>query len=116
MGLAKELRNRRQLNARKIEVAAWADPDGQPFAMYCFPITCYDVNELQKKHPKFMENTTMAAMIDLIVMKASDQDGNKLFTSAEDRIDLLGEETGVISSIAEQMFAEIQTIEDQEKN
>lgn len=116
MGLAKELRNRRQLNARKIEVTAWADPDGQPFAMYCFPITCYDVNELQKKHPKFMENTTMAAMIDLIVMKASDQDGNRLFTSAEDRIDLLGEETAVISSIAEQMFAEIQTIEDQEKN
>ena len=116
MGLAKELRNRRKLNARKIEVAAWADPDGQPFAMYCFPIPCYDVNELQKKHPKFMENTTMAAMIDLIVMKASDQDGNRLFTSAEDRIDLLGEETGVISSIAEQMFAEIQTIEDQEKN
>ena len=116
MGLAKELRNRRQLNARKIEVTAWADPDGQPFAMYCFPITCYDVNELQKKHPKFMENTTMAAMIDLIVMKASDENGNKLFTSVEDRIDLLGEETGVISSIAEQMFAEIQTIEDQEKN
>jgi hypothetical protein len=58
----------------------------------------------------------MAAMIDLIVMKASDQDGNRLFTAAEDRIDLLGEETGVISSIAEQMFAEIQTIEDQEKN
>jgi hypothetical protein len=116
MGLAKELRNRRQLDARKIEVEAWADPDGQPFAMYCFPITCYDVNELQKKHPKFMENTTMAAMIDLIVMKASDEEGGRLFTSAEDRIDLLGEETSVISSIAEQMFAEIQTVEDQGKN
>jgi len=116
MGLAKELRARRKLNARKIEVEAWADPDGQPFAMYCFPLTCYDVNELQKRHPKFMENTTMAAMIDLIIMKASDENGDKLFTSAEDRMDLLGEETNVISAIAEQMFAEIQTIEDHEKN
>jgi len=116
MGLAKELRNRRKVTARKIEVQAWADPDGQPFAMYCFPITCYDVNELQKKHPKFMENTTMASMIDLIVMKASDESGGKLFTSAEDRIDLMGEETGVISSIAEQMFAEIESLEEQEKN
>jgi hypothetical protein len=116
MGLAKDLRNRRQVNARKIEVAAWADPDGQPFAMYCFPITCYDINQLQKKHPKFMENTTMAAMIDLIVMKASDEEGNRLFTAAEDKTDLMGEETGVISSIAEQMFAEIESIEDQEKN
>lgn len=62
-----------------------------------------------------MENTTMAAMIDLIVMKAADESGGKLFTSAEDRIDLMGEETGVISSIAEQMFAEIQSLEEQEK-
>ena len=116
MGLAKELRNRREVERRRIEVEAWADPDGQPFAMYCYPITCYDVNELQKKHPKFMENTTMAAMIDLIVMKASDEGGDRLFTSPEDRIDLMGEETGVISSIAEQMFAEIQSVEDQEKN
>jgi len=116
MGLAKELRNRRNLEARKIEVQAWADPDGQPFAMYCFPITCYDINELQKKHPKFMENTTIAAMIDLIVMKASDESGSRLFTSAEDRIDLMGEETGVISSIAEQMFAQIESVEEQEKN
>jgi hypothetical protein len=116
MGLAKELRNRRNLEARKIEVQAWADSEGQPFAMYCFPITCYDINELQKKHPKFMENTTIAAMIDLIVMKASDESGSRLFTAAEDRIDLMGEETGVISSIAEQMFAQIESIEEQEKN
>jgi hypothetical protein len=58
----------------------------------------------------------MAAMIDLIVMKASDEDGNRLFTSAEDKNDLMGEETGVISSIAEQMFAEIESTEDLEKN
>ncbi len=116
MGLAKELRNRRSLEARKIEVEAWADPDGQPFAMFCFPITCYDINELQKKHPKFMENTTIAAMIDLIVMKASDESGSRLFTAAEDRVDLMGEETGVISSIAEQMFAQIESVEEQEKN
>jgi hypothetical protein len=116
MGLAKELRNRRKVTARKIEVQAWADSEGQPFAMYCFPITCYDINELQKKHPKFMENTTIAAMIDLIVMKASDESGSRLFTAAEDRIDLMGEETGVISSIAEQMFAQIESVEEQEKN
>ena len=116
MGLAKELRNRRKVEARKIEVQAWADSEGQPFAMYCFPITCYDINELQKKHPKFMENTTIAAMIDLIVMKASDESGSRLFTAAEDRIDLMGEETGVISSIAEQMFAQIESVEEQEKN
>ena len=83
MGLAKELRNRRKVTPRKIDVQAWADPDGQPFAMYCYPITCYDINELQKKHPKFMENTTVAAMI---------------------------------SEISGHMFAEIESVEEQEKN
>ena len=63
-----------------------------------------------------MENTTISAMIDLIVMKASDESGERLFTAAEDRMDLMGEETSVISGIAEQMFAEIESVEDQEKN
>jgi|GEM_PF-1022451 len=116
MGLAKELRQRRSVKRRAISVPAWADEQGQPFVMYCRPITCYDLNELQKKHPKFMENTTIAAMVDLILMKAEDEGGDKLFTSVEDRIDLMGEETAVVSSIAEQMFSEIQSVEDAEKN
>jgi len=116
MGLAKELRNRRTVYHRMISVDAWADDNDQPFVMYCFPITCYDINELQKKHPKFLENTTIASMVDLIMMKASSEDGEKMFNAAEDRIDLMGEETSVISGIAEQMFAEIQSAEDAEKN
>ena len=62
-----------------------------------------------------MENTTVAAMIDLIVMKATDEGGARLFTAAEDKHDLMGEETGVISEISGQMFAEIESIEEQEK-
>jgi hypothetical protein len=51
-------------------------------------------------------------MVDLICMKAEDEGGNKLFTSAEDRIDLMGEETSIISEIANQMFAEIESVEE----
>jgi hypothetical protein len=50
-------------------------------------------------------------MVDLICMKAEDEGGSKLFGSAEDRLDLMGEETSVISDIANQMFAEIETVE-----
>jgi hypothetical protein len=50
-------------------------------------------------------------MVDLICMKAEDEGGTKLFGSAEDRLDLMGEETSVISDIANQMFAEIETVE-----
>ena len=46
-------------------------------------------------------------MVDLIVMKALDEDGNKLFTSADDRADLMGEQTDVIADIANEMFNDI---------
>lgn len=115
MGLAKELRARRKQSRRKIEVVEWADDDGA-FALYCRPLTCYDLNELQKRHPQVMQNPSIAAMVDLIVMKAESTDGEKLFTSAEDKIDLMGEETTVVSHIANEMFGTIESLEDVEKN
>tara|TARA_R110001606_G_C15354929_1_gene647914 strand:+ start:23 stop:370 length:348 start_codon:yes stop_codon:yes gene_type:complete len=115
MGLAKELRNRRKLQARTVLVPEWGDDSG-PFKLFSRSITCYDLDKLQKKHPDFLSNTTIGAMVDLICMKAEDESGNKLFASAEDRIDLMGEETAVISEIANQMFAEIESVEDAAKN
>jgi hypothetical protein len=116
MGLARELRSRRDIPLREVVVEAWSDEKGEAFKLYCGSITCDDLNRLQKKHPKFLENTTVAAMVDLIVMKAQDESGDKLFTAAEDRIDLMGEETTVISEIANQMFAEIESVETASKN
>lgn len=115
MGLAKELRSRRKIQAREVVVPAWGDESGA-FKLYCRTITCYDLDQLQKKHPDFLNNTTIGAMVDLICMKAEDEGGNKLFASAEDRLDLMGEETSVISDIANQMFAEIESAEVAEKN
>jgi len=116
MGLAKELRNRRTVKATKVTVQGWADEKGKPFIMYCKPITCYDINELQKKHKTILEAPTIAAMVDMVVLKAEDEAGDKLFTSAEDRIDLMGEQTDIISDIANQMFASIVDVEAAEKN
>jgi len=116
MSLAKELRKRRQVEPRKIEVQAWADSDGNPYVFYCYPITCNDLKKLESKHKNFLENTTVSAMVDLIVLKAESEARDKLFTTAEDRVELMGEEITVISEIAEQMFATIQTVEDAEKN
>lgn len=115
MGLAKELRARREVSRREIKVAEWGDDRGD-FVFYCTPITCYDLDVLQKKHPKFLQNTSVSAMVDLIILKARDESNNKLFPSAEDRADLMGEETTVISEIAEQMFATIESVEQAEGN
>tara|TARA_R110000796_G_scaffold14460_2_gene47322 strand:+ start:57 stop:404 length:348 start_codon:yes stop_codon:yes gene_type:complete len=115
MGLAKELRSRRKVNAREVLVPEWGDESGA-FKLYCRSITCYDLDQLQKKHPNFLQNTTIGAMVDLICMKAEDEGGSKLFNSSEDRLDLMGEETNVISEIANQMFADIETVEALEGN
>lgn len=116
MGLAKELRNRRTITAKEVSVQGWADSAGEPFVLYCKPITCYDVNELQKKHKNFLESPSIASMVDMIILKAVDESGDKLFAKSEDKIDLMGEETGIISDIANQMFSTIVDAEEAEKN
>ena len=110
MGLAKELRTRRKVQTREVVVPEWGDESGD-FKLYCRPITCNDLNRLQKKHPNFLTNTTIAAMVDLIVMKAEDASGERLFTAADDKIELMGEQTDVISEIANQMFSDIESEE-----
>lgn len=116
MGLARQLRDRRTVSAREVIVEAWADENGEPFKLWSRPLTCYDLNVLQKKHPNFLTNTSIAAMVDLIVMKALDESGDRIFTSAEDKIDLMGEQTDIISEIANQMFADIESEEELLKN
>ena len=115
MGMAKQLRERREVKTRAVVVPEWGDETGD-FKLYCKPITCFDLNQLQKKHPDFLTNTTISAMVDLIIMKALDDNGVKLFNGIEDRVELMAEETAVVSEIANQMFAEIETQEDLAKN
>ena len=115
MGMAKELRERRQIPTREVRVPEWGDDSGD-FILYCKPITCFDLSQLQKRHPNFLTNTTISAMVDLIIMKALDTEGKKLFNGIEDRVELMAEETTVISEIANHMFAEVESEEDLAKN
>ena len=48
MGLVRELRNRRKVEPKRIEVSEWADESGEPFVFYCYPITAYDMGQMQK--------------------------------------------------------------------
>lgn len=114
MSLGKAIAERRQKKARIIEVPEWGDDDA-PLLLYVFPITAGDLNKIQKKHKNFLNETTMDGMIDLIILKACDADGNRLFT-LEDKVHLMNESAEVISPIAAKMFGDIDTVEDAEKN
>jgi len=114
MGLAENIRANRSKSRAKIVVEAWSD-DAGPAVIYSTPLTAGDIDRIQRKHKDFLSNMSVAAMIDLIILKAEDEAGEKAF-SIEDRPVLMRESLSVISDVAGQMFGEIQSVEALEKN
>lgn len=97
---------------KQIEVSEWAEVVP---VIYVRPLTAGDVDKIQRKHKDFINNPTVAAMVDLIILKAEDKEGEKLF-SLEDKHFLMGEPLNVISAVAQEMFNDIVSAEDAEKN
>jgi len=114
MSLGKKIAERRQKQARVIEVPEWGD-DGAPLLLYVYPITAGDLNKIQKKHKNFLNDMTIDGMVDLIILKAGDADSNRLFTLA-DKTYLMDEPLPLISSIAAEMFGDVEGVEEAEKN
>ena len=114
MGLADNIRANLSKSRTKIIVETWGDDDG-PAVIFVSPLTAGDISRIQRKHKDFLSNTSVEAMIDLIILKAESEDGEKTF-SIEDRPVLMRENLNVISEVAGQMFGEIDSIEDLEKN
>jgi len=114
MGLGEQIAARRALQRKQIEVVEWGEED-QPLIIYCGPITAGDIDKLQRKHKDFLNNMTITGMIDLIINKAEDADGKRLFT-LEDKMYLMKESVTLISDIAGKMFGDVDSVEDAEKN
>jgi hypothetical protein len=114
MSLGQKIAERRQKQARIIEVSEWGD-DGAPLHIHVYPLTAGDINKIQKKHKNFLNDMTIEGMIDLIILKAGNADGERLFTLA-DKTHLMDEPLPLISDIASQMFGDIEGVEEAEKN
>ena len=114
MSLGQKIAERRQKQARIIEVHEWGD-DGAPLQIHVYPLTAGDRNKIQKKHKNFLNEMTIEGMIDLIILKAGNADGDRLFTLA-DKTHLMDEPLPLISDIASQMFGDIEGVEEAEKN
>ena len=91
-----------------------ADEDGQ-VSVYSSSLTAGDLHKLQRKHKDFLNTQTIDGMIDLILMKAENEDGSKAFT-LEDKPILMREDVNVIAEIAAEMFGDISDAEELEKN
>ena len=73
------------LGVQSMEISEWKDEDNNPSVIYWNPITLSEKNKLFKKSDNLND---VGILADIIVMKAIDKDGNKLFT-LEDKIALM---------------------------
>jgi hypothetical protein len=109
MTLGKRIAEKRQANRKQIEVVEWGE-DEAPLIMYVGMLTAADVSKLQRKYPGFLNNPTVDAMIDLIIMKAESKEGEKLFT-LEDKPFLMRESITLVSRVAGEMFSTVESVE-----
>jgi hypothetical protein len=114
MSIAKRIAEKQNRQRRTISVPEWGE-DGTPLLIYVSDVTAGDLDKLQRKHKDFINNMTIAGMVDLLILKAEDADGNRMF-SLEDKFTLMGEPVNLIGDIAGKMFSDIASVEDQEKN
>ena len=88
------------LGVQSLEVEEWKDEAGNPSTIYWNPITLSEKNKLFKKSDNLND---VGILADIVIMKAIDKDGNKLFT-LEDKIGLMHKvDSDVLSRIATSM-------------
>jgi hypothetical protein len=114
MSLAKRLAARQDAARKNIEVAEWGEDESSPLIVYYGPFLAIEMDKVQRKHPNFLQNISLAGMVEIIVMKAEDKDGNKLF-GLDDKPVLMREPMSLITRIAGAMMSS-ESIEEQEKN
>ena len=100
------------LGVQHIEVPEWKDEAGNTSVIYWNPITLSEKNKLFRKSENLSDVSILA---DIVVMKALDKDGKKIF-KLEDKMDLMTKvDSDVLSRIATAMI-QVATPEEVKKN
>lgn len=112
MSIAERIKARTS-QKRHIEVQEWGE-NGEPEKVYYGPLLAGELNRIQRKHPTFLQSASFEGMVDLIILKAENGQGEKMFT-LEDKPVLMREEVSVISAVAAE-FMGGNSVETAEKN
>jgi hypothetical protein len=97
------------LGIKKIEVAEWGE-EGKPLTIYCSPFTLGEKRNLFKG----AKNDDLGVLVDAIVLKAKDSEGNKIF-KLDDKLTLLNNaDANVIARVATDLLSGV-SYEDAEK-
>jgi len=84
---------------KKIVVAEWGE-EGQPLVIYCKPFTMAEKRNLFKG----AKNDDLGVLVDAIMLKGRDKDGNKIFKLDDKHTLLNNADPEIIASVATQML------------
>ena len=95
---------------KKIEVAEWGE-EGQSLVIYCSPFTLAEKRNLFKG----ARTDDLGVLVDAVMLKAKDKDGNKIF-KLDDKHTLLNKaDPDVIARVATEMLNSISVGEAEKK-
>ena len=88
------------LGVQDIEIEEWKDDEGKPTVVYWNPITLAEKKKLFSRSDNLND---VGLLADIVIMKALDKDGNKLFHTT-DRLDIMNKvDSDVLAKIAAAM-------------
>ena len=105
--------NRETRERNCVEVADWGDENGS-MRIFSGPVTGAEIDRVVKKHSGFLTNPSIEAMVDMIILKAEDDNGEKHFT-IEDKMTMLHEPFNIVADVFASVFS-VTSVEEQEKN
>ena len=98
------------LGIKKIEVAEWGE-EGKPLTIYSSPITLSEKRSLFKG----AKNDDIGGLVDVIVLKAKDSEGNKIFKLDDKQVLLNNADTNVIGRVASEILSAVSYEEAEKK-
>jgi hypothetical protein len=114
MSLAKRIAAKRADQQRGfVDVEEWGEGD-TPLRLFFTSVSARDIEKVQRKYKDFLTQTSLGAMVEMIIEKCEDEKGDKAFT-LEDKPILMGEPIGVIAKVFGAVF-NATNIEEHAKN
>ena len=99
------------IGVQSMEVSEWKDENAKPVILYWNPITLLEKNRLLKKSDTLND---IAILADVIVMKALDKDGKKVFKLEDKQTLMNSADPNILQRIAQKMV-EVPSIDELKK-
>ena len=93
-------------NRRNVRVPEWDDGD-EPCIIYATALSVKDMAWVQRRHKHFLDEMKVEGMVDLIIRKCQDKDGEKLFTLEDKQPLMIAAQVSTISALFGDLWGDL---------